>query len=200
VTKVLQQQLWRPALLSLGMSLASACTGTPNRPSPAPPLQALQEEPRWRLPPRPHPVPRPARKPVPAPPPGAPTAQPGPAAPQPGAEAGKLAAITPFSGVPTRQSRAGLVAPPPPTGELVGLDQQKAIRLFGRAAEKIERPPATVWRYKAPNCQLDLFFYLDLRSGRMRTLHYAFKGDVGDVEKRQDCLRAIVAARAGRTG
>jgi hypothetical protein len=176
------------------MGLLSACTGTTSQPPPMPP-QARWEEPRWRLPPHARTVPRPAHKPLleelnPTPP-----AQPGPAAAQPGlkttqpgaAAAGTLTAVTPL-------------AAPPESGELVGLDQQKAIHLFGRAAEKLERPPATVWRYKAPNCQLDLFFYLDLRSGRMRTLHYAFKGDVGNVEKRQDCLRAIVAARAARAG
>ncbi|HJU20189.1 MAG TPA: hypothetical protein VJ770_27360 [Stellaceae bacterium] len=80
---------------------------------------------------------------------------------------------------------------------MIGLDQRKAARLFGKGAEKTAQPPAAVWRYKTANCELDLFFYLDLRSGQMRTLHYAFKGDVGDAEKRQDCLRAIVAARTG---
>jgi hypothetical protein len=95
----------------------------------------------------------------------------------------KLAAKTPL-------------ATPPQAGDLIGLDQKGATRLFGRAAEQIQRPPATVWRYKTPSCALDLFFYLDLRSGHMRTLHYAFKGDVGNIEKRQDCLHSIVAARA----
>lgn len=90
---------------------------------------------------------------------------------------------------------AKTLAAPPQNGELIGIDQRKAARLFGTASEKIEEPPATVWRYKSPNCELDLFFYLDLRSGHMRTLHYAFKGDVEDTGKRQDCLRAIVAAR-----
>lgn len=117
---------------------------------------------------RPHPriVPHPARKPAaPQPPPGPPAAAP----------------TTP--------------AAPARNGELIGLDQDRAAHLFGSAEEKIEQPPATIWRYKTSNCELDLFFYLDLRSGRMRTLHYAFKGDVDDTEKRQDCLRAIVAAR-----
>ncbi len=194
VTKRAQRQkLWRPALLSLGMGFLSACTATTNQPPPLP--QALREEPHWRLPPHARTVPRPARKPLLEEPKPTPPAQPGPAAAQPGpkttqpgaAAAGKLSAVTPLTA-------------PPESGELVGLDQQKAIHLFGRAAEKLERPPATVWRYEAPNCQLDLFFYLDLRSGRMRTLHYAFKGDVGNIEKRQDCLRAIVAARAARAG
>jgi hypothetical protein len=175
------QAFWRralrcPALLSLATSFLSACAGTQSGPPPVPPPQALREEPP-RPPPRLRPpVPRPARKPA-SPAPGAPPAQSGGATP------------------PQRVAKATLAAPPA-AGELIGLDKQKAIRLFGKAAETITQPPATVWRYKAPSCQLDLFFYLDLRSGRMRTLHYAFKGDVGDLQKRQDCLRAIVAARA----
>jgi hypothetical protein len=87
-------------------------------------------------------------------------------------------------------------ASPPQARELIGLDQPAATRLFGTAAERTEEPPATVWRYKTATCELDLFFYLDLRSGRMRTLHYAFKGDGADSAGRQNCLRDLVAARA----
>ena len=82
--------------------------------------------------------------------------------------------------------------PPPSTSQLVELDQPGATRLFGAATEQAEAPPATVWRYRSPTCELDLFFYLDLRSGKMRTLHYAFKDDQGGSE---DCLRSLVAAR-----
>jgi hypothetical protein len=147
------------------MSLLAACTVAPRRP-PSPPVRAPREE-MPQPPARPYRriVPRPARKPAPP--------------PQPGQETGAPAPL----------------AAPPRNGDLIGLDQHKAARLFGKATEKIEQSPATVWRYKTPSCELDLFFYLDLRSGRMRTLHYAFKGDVDDSEKRQECLRAIVAAR-----
>jgi hypothetical protein len=98
---------------------------------------------------------------------------------------------------PTKPAAAKSLAAPPQAGELIGLDQPRAARVFGKATDKIVKPPATIWRYKTASCELDLFFYLDLRSGKMRTLHYAFKGDVGNTEKRQDCLRAIVADRAG---
>lgn len=84
---------------------------------------------------------------------------------------------------------------PPQAKELIGLDQPAATRLFGAATERTEEPPATVWRYKTATCELDLFFYLDLRSGRMRTLHYAFRGDAADAAGRQNCLREIVTAR-----
>jgi hypothetical protein len=90
---------------------------------------------------------------------------------------------------------APAVAATPQARELIGLDQMGATRLLGTAAERTEEPPATVWRYKTATCELDLYFYLDLRSGRMRTLHYAFKGDDGESSGRENCLREIVAAR-----
>jgi hypothetical protein len=87
--------------------------------------------------------------------------------------------------------------PPPQASELIGLDQPAATRLLGAAAERFEQPPAMVWRYKTPTCDLDLFFYLDLRSGQMRTLHYSFKGDAADTARQQDCLQSLIAARGG---
>jgi hypothetical protein len=93
--------------------------------------------------------------------------------------------------------------PPPATDpslpdatELIGLDQSGATRLLGPAAERFEKPPAAVWRFKNGNCELDLFFYLDLRSNQMRTLHYALKGDGGDPARRQDCLKSLHLARS----
>jgi uncharacterized protein YndB with AHSA1/START domain len=71
------------------------------------------------------------------------------------------------------------------------------MRLLGPPTEKSDEPPATVWRYKTASCQLDLFFYLDLRSGRMRTLHFSFKGVGTDVARRQECWRSLVASRGG---
>ena len=95
------------------------------------------------------------------------------------------------------ESPAGASAPTaaasPQVQELIGLDQPAATRLFGTAAERSDEPPATIWRYKTTNCELDLFFYLDLRSGRMRTLHYAFKGEATDAARRRNCLRDLAA-------
>jgi hypothetical protein len=88
-----------------------------------------------------------------------------------------------------------VVVPTPQAHELIGLDEPAAAHLLGEAAERIEQPPAKIWRYRSANCELDLYFYLDVRSGRMRTLHYAFKGDASDTGKRQSCLRELVAAR-----
>jgi hypothetical protein len=87
------------------------------------------------------------------------------------------------------------VALAPRASKLIGLDQPAAQHLFGTATEQSEVPPATVWRYRSASCELDLFFYLDLRSGKMRTLHYSFKGDAADPAQQQECLRSLVVAR-----
>jgi hypothetical protein len=84
---------------------------------------------------------------------------------------------------------------PPPAG-LVGLQQRDAVRMFGTAAEQSEEPPATVWRYRTENCELVLYFYLDLKSGQMRALRYAFSGDATDLTTQEDCLRAIAEHRS----
>jgi hypothetical protein len=165
-TPARQHTLVIPLVASLAIGALGACA----RPEPAQPQAASVEAPAAAQPPKPRPlVPRPPRKPAP-----------------PGEEAapGDGAALAPEEG-------EGRLTPPP-VGELIGLDQGGAARLFGEAAERSERPPATVWAYKTADCELDLFFYFDLRSGQMRTLHYAFKGDAGDAVKRQECLRAIV--------
>ena len=103
--------------------------------------------------------------------------------------------IPPESAGPGR-SPATAPPPPPQVKELIGLDQPTATRLLGTAVERTEEPPATIWRYKTATCELDLFFYLDLRSNQMRTLHYALKGDGGNTVRRQDCLESLHAARS----
>jgi hypothetical protein len=150
------------------------------RPPPPPPSESMGRPPL---------VPRPTRKPTP--PPAEVPAAPGEASiemPEP------KSPVTPEAqSAPVVPDQAG--PPAPEAGELIGLDQPAATRLFGPAAERSEQPPATVWRYKNASCELDLFFYLDLRSGQMRTLHYALKGGGADTKRRQDCLRSLVASR-----
>lgn len=133
-------------------------------------------------------VPHPAHKPT------APPAAQGAASEAPASEKDgeALAMIAPEPAGPGPSPK---IAPPPQAKELIGLDQPAATRLFGVAPERTEEPPATVWRYKTATCELDLYFYLDLRSGRMRTLHYTFKGDATDSAGRQNCLSQLVAAR-----
>ena len=185
------------ALVSIGAGLLASCVGKEG-PQPQNSAASLLP-PALETPASPPPVPRPARKPAP----------PSGVEPTPSTEGGTTAMATPSqSGValpPSSSAPSGSEAvttslgptgsAPLQTSELIGLDQSAAARLFGPATERSERPPATVWRYKNASCELDLFFYLDLRSGRMRTLHYALKGDGSDTTRRQDCLRSLLAER-----
>jgi hypothetical protein len=200
VRSIIGERRWSlvyPALLSLGAGVLASCAA--DQPPPAPQISAVR-------PPPPHPeapavhsaAPRPVRKPAPPPPAGIPA---------PGPDGEDLAMTGPKStedAVP--ESSSDLAAPSTSPGrqgqvtsqpELIGLDQSGAMRLLGPAMEKSDEPPATVWRYKTASCELDLFFYLDLSSGRMRTLHYSFKGEGAEVARRQECLRSLIASRGG---
>lgn len=161
-----------PMLISLGAAVFVSCAEKTPAPAPHPVAMAPLPQPpaaahKQRV------FPLPERKPS-APPENVASI------PESGAEAAVPAAPEPQS-------------PPLARRQLIGLDEPAARRLLGAATEQAEAPPATIWRYRAPNCELDLFFYLDLRSGKMRTLHYAFKGDQGGSE---DCLRSVLAGRS----
>ena len=134
------------------------------------------------------PVPRPAHKPNPP-----------PSNDEAVAMTAENAAAQPSSRRPGSEPVSPSPGPTPSpslqTSELIGLDQPAATRLFGPAKERSEQPPATVWRYKNASCELDLFFYLDLNSGSMRTLHYSLKGDGGDATRKMDCLKSFLVAR-----
>jgi hypothetical protein len=90
-------------------------------------------------------------------------------------------------------------AAPPPGGpavpsarELVGIDQQRAAEMLGPAAATEAKSPATVWHYKSSRCELDLAFYMEMRTGRMRSLHYDFKNGADTPEQRHACLKTII--------
>ena len=80
----------------------------------------------------------------------------------------------------------------PSTNDLVGVDEQRATELLGPAAATDARSAATVWHYKSSRCQLDVSFYMEMRSGRKRALHYDFKGGAETPEQRRACLKAII--------
>jgi hypothetical protein len=186
--------LFYPAVLSLEAGVLASCVANPPQPlaqssavRPVPP-QPVETVPRASL--------RPAHKPAPPSPVES-------AAPTTGEQTVAMAVPKPTGGTPSPEAAAPApaLASPSVTSpgnseiQLIGLDQPAATRLFGPATERSEQPPATVWRYKAVGCELELFFYLDLRSGRMRTLHYALKGDANGAARQQDCLRSLLASR-----
>ena len=173
-------------LISLGTSLLAACTGQ----WPYSPWRFSAPQSQASVSPLPS---RPIHKHKP--PPTTDTSgevlartEPAPAIPAP--------AAPPRTAGPSPPDATVIRSPMPQTSELVGLGQPEVTRVLGAAAEQFERPPAMVWRYKNATCELDLFFYLDLRSNRLRTLHYAVKGDGGDPAKRQVCLESLRVARS----
>ena len=189
-----------PALLSVGAGILASCAADELRP--APQISAVRPPPPHPEPPAAHDAaPRPARKPTPPPAAGTPAPVPdgedlamtGPKSTEdaPGPEGSYPSSD--FAALSTSPSRQGQIPSQP---ELIGLDESGVMRLLGPATEKSDEPPAKVWRYKTTICELDLFFYLDLRSGRMRTLHYSFKGDGAEVARRQECLRSLIASRS----
>src|ERR1700730_4502092 len=175
-------------LISLGASLLAACTGQ----WPYSPRQFSAPQSQASVSPPPS---RPIHKH--RPPPTTDTsgevlarAEPAPAIPAP--------ATPPGTAGPSPPDARATHSPLPRASELIGLDQPEVTRVLGAAVEQFERPPAMVWRYKNATCELDLFFYLDLRSNRLRTLHYAVKGDGGDPARRQDCLESLRVARSNK--
>jgi hypothetical protein len=149
---------------------------------PPPPVQAVEEAPPphlWVR--RRRHVPRPLRKPE---------LPPEAAAAAAGETALAMSELGPAAG-------AGGVPQPLQPSELVGLDEAGAIRLLGAATAEAAEPPAKVWRYAVASCELDLYFYFDLKSARMRALRYTFKDGATDPAEQQQCLGAIAAARRG---
>lgn len=148
-----------------------------------------------------------AEQPPPAPPTPAPVAQPAPqplvahrrpppAKRKPASPASQEPAAAEVQPeVASTQPEIASTQPPasvPSASELVGLDEQRASQLLGPAAATDTRSPATVWHYKSSRCELDLAFYMEMRTGRMRTLHYDFKSGANTPEQRQACLKAII--------
>jgi hypothetical protein len=159
------------AVVSLTMSMLVSCVENP--PQPLSPVAAMKPPaPAPPSPPRRRVFPVPEHKPTP-----------------PSENVASVPATTPqIAALAPSQP----IAPAPNPKQLIGLDQAATVRLLGVASEKLDAAPATIWRYSNGTCELDLYFYLNLHSGKMRTLHYVFKRDYSGKE---DCLRSLVVAR-----
>ena len=160
--------LWcrRAAVIGVAVLLAGC---TPEKPAPAPgPFgQYIRSAPR---------------KPAPARPATQPKDKPATAAPEEPAPAEAREEPQP--------EQTAVAVPPSP--DLLGLDPQHTTALLGPATQTHSQSPATVWHYKSGRCELDLSFYMEMRSGQMRTLHYDFKGEAVSPEQRQACLKSII--------
>lgn len=79
--------------------------------------------------------------------------------------------------------------------KLTGLDENEMVAMLGQPQQRADSPPAVLWRYASRDCELDVYFYLDLQSRDMRILHYEVKETDGSDRSQQDCYAELVAAR-----
>jgi hypothetical protein len=92
------------------------------------------------------------------------------------------------------------VRKPTPPGEkidpnrIIGLNEGGVEEWLGEPTERKDAPPATIWRYVRRDCEVDVYFYLDLQQRIMRALHYEVRGNDG--EQRPDrCVEQLVTER-----
>jgi len=136
-------------------------------------------------------------EPNPPQPPKTPRKPPVPPAPSPEAETPPAPEVAP----PVAPPEQVVKAEPPPAhaplklkpDNLIGLDQPSTTALLGAPAERSEAPPATIWRYTSPSCQLEIYFYLDLKSQVMRALHYEVKPYEAAEPARSQCFADLLA-------
>lgn len=110
--------------------------------------------------------------------------------------------------VPSRPVPADTPAVPPPSApeepadgafdRLNGLDQAATTVLLGEPSQRAEAPPATIWRYLTRDCELDVYFYLDLRTNQMRALHYEVRNHDAAERPQHRCYEQLVTERGTR--
>jgi hypothetical protein len=105
--------------------------------------------------------------------------------------------------IPPRPTRKPPPPPLPPGGQpseaqpvdperLIGLDQRDAESWLGTPNQRTDAPPGTIWRYLSKDCEVDVYFYLDLQKGVMRALTYEVRSE-DIVERRSErCFQQLV--------
>ena len=157
-----------PAILASCLALTlAACDLLQPQAAPAPPVQTAAPAAVTALPPPP------PRKPTP-----------------PGQS---LARLPPASAAPEAE-------PTEPAGSagfdrLIGLDQPHVADLLGDPHSRAESPPATIWQYAGTDCEVDVYFYLDLQSQMMRVLHYEVRSHDLPERSVQRCYDTLTSER-----
>ena len=73
---------------------------------------------------------------------------------------------------------------------LIGKNQGDVRDMLGAPADIKNAAPATIWRYSAQNCALEVFFYMDLGTNTLRALTYDAK--VAEVAANDDVAAQCV--------
>jgi hypothetical protein len=78
---------------------------------------------------------------------------------------------------------------------VIGLKQGDAEEWLGEPTERKDAPPATIWRYVSRDCEVDIYFYLDLQQRIMRALHYEVRGNDSGRQRSERCFQQLVERR-----
>jgi hypothetical protein len=93
-------------------------------------------------------------------------------------------------------------APPAPVFQispksLVGLNQEATVALLGKTTDVRTESTATVWKYRTEDCELEVFFYLEVPSQTYRALTYDLKTAADSDYATRSCLGLIKAKYSG---
>jgi hypothetical protein len=98
---------------------------------------------------------------------------------------------------PTEQAPAVESEPVDPE-HIIGLDEHGAESWLGAPNQRADAPPGKIWRYRSKDCEVDVYFYLDLKQGVMRALTYEVRSD-DIVERRPErCFQQLVGEHRQR--
>ena len=80
---------------------------------------------------------------------------------------------------------------------LLGLDRVRLTALLGEPEFLRSDAPAELWRYRAPNCMLDLFLYRRAGgvAGPVTVQHFTARTNDNGTIAAQRCLEALLRAR-----
>jgi hypothetical protein len=146
------------------------------------------------------------------------------ASPETGAASDKPAATPPATTNPSGRAPSAIAALPRPTrkptppeepsdtaapprdtqvidpGRVIGLNEGDAEEWLGEPTERKDAPPATIWRYVRQDCEVEIYFYLDLQQRIMRALHYEVRGNDSQQQRSERCFQQLVSERRERDG
>lgn len=127
----------------------------------------------------------------------APAAPPAPP-PAPSAEPPRAMTTPPTARPPAPPAAVTPPAPPNDPVILVGLSQEQANAMLGPPLSIRQETPATVWAYRLGDCQLDLFFYEDVKTKRQQSLAYELQTREKTDQAQRACFNRIWTAKNGR--
>jgi hypothetical protein len=104
---------------------------------------------------------------------------------------GPLVKPAPPPSVEEAPAQVAAIDPVPPPKALAGLSMSETESELGPPVAEADRAPAKVWQYRAGECSVEVYFYLDMaRNGFYALHHEARRGTILD----ETCIRTIKEA------